>query len=147
MGTESILGLQSGHKQSHRGLPSLSLSGHFYSSAIPTLSSLTVTQVLLFLWTKKHTLMYGLLWNHLSLLLAGSLTDPEDSDREKCHTPTVGALTFQFTGLSHVLVPQDTGNIGRHAKVSSICRKPLPRISRVRVEFNIKKTQFCIHLS
>lgn len=75
------------------------------SSAIPTLSSLTVTQVLLFLWTKKHTLMYGLLWNHLSLLLAGSLTDPEDSDREKCHTPTVGALTFQFTGLSHVLVP------------------------------------------
>lgn len=31
--------------------------------------------------------------------------------------------------------------------MSSICRKPLPRVSRVRVEFNIKKTQFCIRLS
>lgn len=79
-----------------------------------------------------------------------SLTDPEDSDRDKCwHTYSWGSNFPVHRPLAC------SGSLG-HRKyrlscqgnpMSSICRKPLPRISRVHVEFNIKKAQFCICLS
>lgn len=135
--------------QNHRVLSSLSHSGHLYSLAIPTLSSLTVTKALLFLLTKKHTRMCGLFQNRLTLT-ASSFTDPEGSDREECwYTYSWGSYfpVHQTLTCSASLGHRKYQSSCQGSPVGSICRKPLPRIWRVHVEFSLKKGQFCICLS
>lgn len=147
MGIEASLVCSLGINKTTEHCPASSHPGYLYSLAIPTLSSLTVFKVLLFPLTRKHTLMCGLFWNHLPLP-AGSLTDPEGSDREECcytysrgpYFPVHQPLTF--SGWFPRTQPSCQGS-----PLGSICRKPHPRIRRVHVEFNLKKAQFCICLS
>lgn len=129
MGTESFLGLPSGHQPSHWEVA----QPQSLWAALPISSS-----HFCLLWllvqsfcplTEKHTCMCGAFLDRLSLA-AGSLTDTEDSDREESwHAHSWGSYfpVHQPLSCCGSPGPRKLHRSSRQAcLMGSICRKPPP---------------------